>query len=170
MAQAHAAARRPDRRGTVQHTDDILAALLPASPATAEAGFEVLLQRLGFLLRVMGQLSLSGGASLAQLLACWAPIGTAAITGQDSLYQDLFLTPALLQQDPAFADNGYGEYLTDASQTLLAHQPALCAACGLTGAEFTLITGALGFGPATPLTSATSARCSGSAGSRTRSA
>jgi len=142
----------PSDAASIQHTDDILAALLPASPATAEAGFEVLLQRLGFLLRVMGQLALSGGASLPQLLACWAPIGTAAITGQDSLYQDLFLTPALLQQDPAFADNGYGDYLTDASQTLLAHQPALCAACGLTGAEFTLITGALGFGPATPLT------------------
>ena len=142
----------PSDAAAVQHTDDILAALLPASPASAEAGFEVLLQRLGFLLRVMAQLSLSGGASLPQLLACWAPIGTAAIPGQDSLYQELFLTPALLQQDPAFADNGYGDYLTEASQMLLAHQPALCAACGLTGAEFTLIAGALGFGPATPLT------------------
>ena len=112
----------------------------------------MLLQRLGFVLRAMEQLGLSGGAALPQPLACWAPVGTAAVTGQDSLYQDLFLTPAVLQQDPAFGDNGYGGYLTDASQTLLAHQPALCAACGLTGAEFTLITGALGFGPATPLT------------------
>ena len=112
----------------------------------------MLLQRLGFVLRVMGQLSLSGGASLPQLLACWAPIGTAAVTGKDSLYQDLFLTPAVLQQDPAFGDDGYGGYLTDAGQLLPAHQPALCAACGLTGAEFTLITAALGFGPATPLT------------------
>jgi len=142
----------PSDAASVQHTDDILAALLPAAPATPEAGFQVLLQRLGFLLRIMGQLSLSGGASLPQLLACLAPIGTAAITGQDSLYQDLFLTPAVLQQDPAFGDDGYGGYLTDASQTVLAHQPALCAACGLSGAEFTLITAALGFGPGTPLT------------------
>ena len=142
----------PSDAASVQHTDDIIAALLPAAPATAEAGFQVLLRRLGFVLRVMGQLSLSGGASLPQLLACWAPIGTAAVTGGDSLYQDLFLTPAVLQQDLAFGDDGYGGYLTDASQTLLAHQPALCAACGLTGAEFTLITAALGFGPATPLT------------------
>jgi len=142
----------PSDAASIQHTDDILAALLPAAAATAEAGFQVLLQRLGFVLRAAGQLSLSGGAALPQLLACWAPIGTAAVTGQDSLYQDLFLTPAVLQQDPAFADDGYGDYLTDTSQMLLAHQPALCAACGLTGAEFTLITGALGFGPATPLT------------------
>jgi len=142
----------PSDAASIQHTDEILAALLPAAPATAEAGFQVLLQRLGFALRVMGQLSLSGGAALRQLLACWAPIETAAVTGQDSLYQNLFLTPAVLQQDPAFGDNGYGGYLTDADQLLLAHEPALCAACGLTGAEFTLITGALGFGPATPLT------------------
>lgn len=181
----------PSDVASIQHTDDILAALLPtassaadagpppptaaagfqallqrlgslvrmgeqpslpAVPPTAEAGFQVLLQRLGFLVRVMGQLSLSGGASLPQLLACFASIGTAGIAGQDSLYQDLFLTPVLVQQDPAFADNGYGEYLADSSQTLLAHQAALCAACGLTGAEFTLITGALGFGPATELT------------------
>ncbi len=53
---------------------------------------------------------------------------------------------------PPFADDGYGDYLTDPSQTLLGHEPALCAACNLTGAEFTLITGALGFGASTPLT------------------
>ena len=35
--------------------------------------------------------------ALDQLLACWAPIGTA---GPDSLYQAMFLTPTLLQQDP----------------------------------------------------------------------
>ena len=44
----------------------------------------------------MGQLSLTG-AALDQLLACWAPIGTA---GPGSLYQAMFLTPTLLQQDP----------------------------------------------------------------------
>ena len=53
---------------------------------------------------------------------------------------------------PPFADDGYGDFLTDASQTLFGHEPTLCAACNLTGAEFALIAGALGFGPATPLT------------------
>ena len=60
---------------SIQHTDDILAALYPAAPASAEAGFQALLTRLGFLAAVMGQLSLTG-ASLGQLLTCWAPIGT----------------------------------------------------------------------------------------------
>ena len=53
---------------------------------------------------------------------------------------------------PPFADDGYGDFLADTSQTLFGHQPTLCAACNLTGAEFALIAGALGFGPATPLT------------------
>jgi hypothetical protein len=47
--------------------------------------------------------------------------------------------------NPPFADNGYGVYLNDATQTLLGHQPLLCAGCNLTGAEFALITSALGF-------------------------
>ena len=53
---------------------------------------------------------------------------------------------------PPFADDGYGNFLADPSQTLFGHQPTLCAACNLTGAEFALIAEALGFGPATPLT------------------
>ncbi len=60
-----------------------------------DAGFPTLLPRLGFLAAVTGQLSLTG-AALGQLLACWAPIGT----GPGSLYQAMFLTPTLLQQDP----------------------------------------------------------------------
>jgi hypothetical protein len=51
-----------------------------------------------------------------------------------------------------FADDGYGDFLADASQTLFAHQPTICAACNLSGAEFTLIAAELGFVPATPLT------------------
>ena len=52
------------------------------------------------------------------------------------------------RQTPPFADDGYGDFLTDAAQTLFGHQPTLCAAFNLTGAEFALITAALGFGPA----------------------
>ena len=53
---------------------------------------------------------------------------------------------------PPFADDGYGDFLADPTQTLLGHQPTLCAACNLTAAEFAPIAGALGSGPATPLT------------------
>src|SRR5262249_16334323 len=53
--------------------------------------------------------------------------------------------------NPPFADNGYGAYLTDASQTLFAHEPLICAACSLTGPEFAEITPALGFDAATAL-------------------
>ena len=56
------------------------------------------------------------------------------------------------QDTPPFADDGYGDFLADTSQTLFGHQPTLCAACNLTGAEFALIAASLGFGPATPLT------------------
>ena len=100
-----------DDRTSIQHTDDVITALYPAADmptgtsSTAndaanrpllDAGFRTLLPRLGFLSRVMSQLSLTGTA-VERLLACWAPIGTA---GSRSLYQDLFLTPTLLQQDP----------------------------------------------------------------------
>ena len=42
-----------------------------------------------------------------------------------------------------FADNGYGEFLTDATQKLLAHAEALRAAFNLTGDEFDRIVAAL---------------------------
>jgi Neuraminidase-like domain/Putative peptidoglycan binding domain/Salmonella virulence plasmid 28.1kDa A protein len=54
--------------------------------------------------------------------------------------------------NPPFADNGFGAYLADPTQTLFGHEPLLCAACNLTGAEFALITAALGFDAITPLT------------------
>ena len=51
-----------------------------------------------------------------------------------------------------FADNGYGVYLGDSSQRLLTHEPLLCAACNLTGAEFAQICQALNYTlDATPL-------------------
>ena len=101
----------PSDAASIQHTDDIIAALYPAADQPAgtsntandaanrpllDAGFQVLLRRLGFLLRVMSQLSL-GGKDIDPLLACWAPIGT---SGAGSLYRAMFLTPTLLQQDP----------------------------------------------------------------------
>ena len=50
-----------------------------------------------------------------------------------------------------FEDDGYGDVLTDPSQKLLVHEPFLCAACSLTGAEFSQIVAALGFDLSTPL-------------------
>jgi Neuraminidase-like domain/FHA domain/Salmonella virulence plasmid 28.1kDa A protein len=54
-------------------------------------------------------------------------------------------------QNPPFADDRYGDFLTDTTQTVFGHQPALCAAFSLTGTEFALITTALGFDASTPL-------------------
>ncbi len=50
-----------------------------------------------------------------------------------------------------FEDNGYGAVLADPSQKLLTHEPFLCAACNLTGAEFSEIVAALGYDLKTPL-------------------
>jgi hypothetical protein len=97
---------------TITDTDAILAALYPAADAPVQAantandgtnrplldaGFGTTLLRTGFLFQVMNRLSLTADAALLQLLACWAPIGT---VGPSALYQSLFLTPTLLQQDP----------------------------------------------------------------------
>jgi ABC toxin N-terminal region/Neuraminidase-like domain/Putative peptidoglycan binding domain len=55
-------------------------------------------------------------------------------------------------QPAPFADNGYGEFLADLSQTIFGHEPVLRAAFNLTGAEFTLIANTLQFTFSTPLT------------------
>ncbi len=145
---------------TIEQTDDVITALYPASNLPTgtndaadlqnlDAGFKVLLLRIGFAFQVMNRLQLKADQDLPGLLACWAPIGT---FGEHSLYRTMFLTPTLLKQDPAFADDGYGNFLQDSSQTLFAHEPALRAALNLTGAEFALITNTLGFDAATLLT------------------
>jgi GH18 family chitinase len=97
---------------TIAQTDAILATLYPAGDlpvassniandaanrSLLDAGFQTLLLRAGFLFQVMNRLSLTADAALEQLLACWAPIGT---VGANALYQGMFLTPTLLQQDP----------------------------------------------------------------------
>ena len=101
-----------DDASAIEDADHILTALYPAADvptgtsdvandpanrALLDAGFEALLLRLGFLVQTMDALSLSGDSALDQLLACWAPIGT---VGANALYQRMFLTPTLLQQDP----------------------------------------------------------------------
>jgi hypothetical protein len=63
----------------------------------------------------------------------------------------MFLSPALLKQDNTFADDGYGNFLTDNTQKLMAHREALRAAFLLTDDEFTQIITQLGFDPNTAL-------------------
>ncbi len=96
----------------IQRTDDILGALYPVAKlpidsgnqandasnrVLLDAGFAAMLPRAGFLFQVLASLGLVADDALDQLLACWAQIGTA---GQNSLYASLFLSPALLLQDP----------------------------------------------------------------------
>jgi len=79
------------------------------------AGFLTMLPRLGIAMRVMQALNLTVKRDLLPLLTCWSEIGT---HGDTALYRQMFLNPAILEQGPVFADNGYGEVLTDASQML----------------------------------------------------
>ena len=113
-----------------------------------DAGFVTLLPRLGMLIRIMRALNLTVARDLSSLLVLWAPIST---YGPAALYRQMFLNPALLKQDAAFADNGLGEFLQDPSQRLLAHREAVRAVMNLTGEEFDLIVGSLGFDADTEL-------------------
>jgi hypothetical protein len=143
---------------SIEQTDKAITALYPADQLPNDAddnvnlerldtGFLVLLPRLGVLKRVMDTLHLKLKSDLLPLLACCAPLDT---YGAQSLYRKLFQSPALLKQDSAFADDGYGNVL-DGSGKLLAHQEALRAALSLTGDEFKRIGEALGIDANTPL-------------------
>jgi hypothetical protein len=110
--------------------------------AKLDAGFLTLLPRLGIASRIMKSLALKPDRDFTSLLACWSNIGT---QGQSALYRQMFLSPATLKQDPAFADNGYGEFLTDGTAKLTAHAETLRAAFNLTADEFDRIRAALGF-------------------------
>ncbi|MTD55247.1 neuraminidase-like domain-containing protein [Amycolatopsis pithecellobii] len=133
---------------TIAQTDAALVAVHPAAgavdPATGpDEGWRTALLRLGVVHSVLRRLALNPDTDLLSLLACWAPIGT---HGPSSLYRSLFSRAG--QEDPAFGADG----LAGPASPLLAHEPALCAAFGLTAEDFALITDALGFDAATPLT------------------
>jgi peptidoglycan hydrolase-like protein with peptidoglycan-binding domain len=145
---------------TIEETDAALSTLYRAdlrlleagdidTVAKLDAGFKTLLPRLGIVLRVMEALNLTVKRDLQSLLACWSEIGT---HGDGALYRQMFLNPAILRQDPVFADNGYGEFLTDTTQKLSAHAEALRAAFNLTGDEYDRIVTDLGYDANTPLT------------------
>ncbi|TCK16759.1 virulence plasmid A protein [Ancylobacter aquaticus] len=138
--------------------DAAIVALLPRTPALADeaaelaaldAGFALLLDRLGTLLLMMDRLKVQPGRDLDRLLACWSDIGT---SGADSLYARMFLSPVTLAADPAFADDGYGGLPGRPDERLLAHSETLRAALNLTGDELALLAAHLGFTDGTPLT------------------
>jgi hypothetical protein len=144
---------------TIEQTDKAITALypvdqVPTDPDDAvnlkrlDAGFLALLPRLGVVKRVIGALKLQPPRDLLPLLACFAPMDT---HGATSLYRQMFLSPALLQQDGAFADNGFGAFLTDNAQKLTAHAEALRAAFQLTVDELSQITAAIRFDDNTSL-------------------
>lgn len=115
---------------------------LPAQPVEADnrtrldAGFRVLLLRLGILQRVLAELELDAKRDLPGLLACFAPMTTA---GSTSLYRQLFTGTEFLRQHPQFADDGYGNFLDDPAARLLAEREALRGAMQLTDEEFAKI-------------------------------
>lgn len=132
---------------TIEQTDAALCALFRAdfapvqsadlnTVANLDAGFLQLLPRLGVLQRIIRKLNLKVARDLSSLLACWAGIGT---VGEHSLYQQMFLNPAMVARDAIFADNGYGEHLTDATVKLSDHAEAVRGAFNLTGDEFNQI-------------------------------
>jgi peptidoglycan hydrolase-like protein with peptidoglycan-binding domain len=144
---------------TIEQTDKAITALYPTTQLPNDAddtvnlqrldtGFLTLLPRLGYIKQVIGLLNLNLKKDLPSLLACFAAIDSHGVT---SLYRQMFLSPALLKQDSAFADNGYGNFLADNTQKLVAHSESLRAAFLLTDNEFTQIVTSLGFDPNTPL-------------------
>ncbi|MGI8960802.1 MAG: neuraminidase-like domain-containing protein [Bryobacteraceae bacterium] len=122
-----------------------------ATAANLDAGFNTLLPRLGIVMQVMSLLNLTVNRDLLPLLACWADTGT---FGDHSLYRQLFLNPAILSLDQAFADDGYGNFPQASNDALLTHSETIRAALNLTAEEFDRIIAAVDFNASTKLTMA----------------
>ncbi len=144
---------------TIEQTDDAICSLFTNSLAwmvdadidtyaELDAGFLRVLPRLGVIVRAMNTLELTPARDLAPLATCWADIDT---YGANSMYRRMFLSPTILNQDPVYADDGYGEFLQDATQMVINHAESLRAAFNITSAEFMLIYNALGFTSTTVL-------------------
>lgn len=128
---------------TIEQTDAAICALLPlpafplgadtlGTVAKLDAAFLTLLPNLGIITRVLGLLGGSVKRDLPSALTLWSDIGT---HGASSLYRRMFLNPAVLAQDPVFADDGYGNFLQRTGATYnhptnSLEQPILDAASG----------------------------------------
>lgn len=145
---------------TIEQTDKAITALYPASQVPdhqddamnlqrLDVGMLTALPRLGVIKSVIEKLRLKLKRDLLPLLSCFAPIDT---YGAASLYKQMFGSRSLLDQAKAFADNGFGEFLTDNAQKISDYSEALRGGFQLTADELTLITTALGYDAQTPLT------------------
>jgi Salmonella virulence plasmid 28.1kDa A protein len=130
-------------------TDELIQAfLVPTDPTTDtdlerfDSGMQTVVLRCGLAYRCLDLLGLDPASDLSSLLMCWGPMST---NGPGSLYSTLFLTPTILKQNPAFAPDIEGRILEGApggsAPTVVAEKDILCAAFGLTSAEFDLLTG-----------------------------
>jgi hypothetical protein len=145
---------------TIENTDKAITALYPSAQrpapgddeATVKAkldeGFKVLILRIAHIKKVMEALQLNPKRDLVPLLALWSPIDT---HGSRSLYRQMFLNLTILKLDDVFKEDGYGNYLVDSSQKIVAHEEALRAAFNLTQEELSLILQELNFDDQTPL-------------------
>lgn len=136
---------------SIADTDAVLCALFPVPPfgaaavdtlAKLDTGFRALLPRLGVTRRLMRLLDLSATRDLRPLLALWSPLD---VRGTGGLYREMFLSPALLARDPAFAADAYGQVLQSATDKLVGHKETLRAAFNMTSDELSHALTDLGF-------------------------
>jgi hypothetical protein len=95
---------------------------------------------------------INGKPPLNQVISASADGGVITVTSRGALAFTMacslslaFATYTAGRRPSPFADDGYGNFLQDKSQTLFGHEPTLRAAFNLTGAEFTQIANALGY-------------------------
>ncbi|OUS97443.1 neuraminidase-like domain-containing protein [Rhodococcus sp. NCIMB 12038] len=141
--------------------DRALVALYPAAQLPAagdndstlieklDAGLAEAVVDLGVVRRVLELLDLRPEKELRRLLVTWSDMDTFGFT---ALYRQVFLSPATLQRDDAFADDGFGGFPRRPNDDLLGHAEALRAALNVTDADWDLLVDRLGFGEQTKLT------------------
>jgi hypothetical protein len=121
--------------GTISDLDQALTALIPANalPLTEANLGKALGSALIHLahLNTLAKTLPIGSDARAVLTALWSDIST---RGKGSIYAHLFLTPAVLRDDPVF-DDPIGKYLTDPNVHLVEHQGAVQAALTLSARE-----------------------------------
>jgi hypothetical protein len=97
--------------------------------------------RLSDLARIQQLTARFPGTATRTLLALWGPLDPSG-----SLYQQLFLNPSTLPIDPAFQPVADGWVLSDATQLISDHIPALLAAFNITATDLALIRADAGLG------------------------
>lgn len=123
----------------LQDTDRALLAFIPRSlqPVSATnlgAGLRSAVVYISHLIAVEHRLGV-GQESRQKLMALWSNVST---RGDRPLYAQLFLSPGVLKNAPAF-DHPLGQYLTDATKLARDHLPALQAATGLNAEDVRIV-------------------------------